>query len=283
MSFARARQAAVLPAAAHLLLSATLMLLSSSPALSQVRSRRASAATHSAPTFPRDFLESSDETNPLPTPLRSAAARYNSSPFSGPSSGPPDLVQLRLLTFGARGLLIEQARQQVLAILAAENSCSAWFRKADPAAAAIFESLEFALDDGPKDVVTVKSTSGEILFKHPYSAGVPENAGHDATVLLNANGSFFTSAADILRRDSDRGVARFAGRRDLRVGPYAGNTLPARITTLLHELGHAIGRLPDDSDELSGLSMQNTERVLHACHAEIKASVRQNRDKGNER
>jgi hypothetical protein len=186
---------------------------------------------------------------------------------------------LRLLTFGARGLLIEQARQQVLAILATENSCSAWFREADPAAAAIFESLDFSLDDGPKDVVIFRSVSGEILFKHPYSAGVPENAGHDATVLLNANGAFFTSAADILRRDSDRGVARFGGRRELRVGPYLGNTLPARVTTLLHELGHVIGRLPDDSDELSGLSVQNTQRVLHACHAQIKASARQHREK----
>jgi hypothetical protein len=187
---------------------------------------------------------------------------------------------LRLLTFGARGLLIEQARQHVIAILATENSCSAWFREVDPDIVAIFDSLDFSLDDGPKNVVILRSTSGELLFKHPYSAGVPENAGHDATVVLNANGPFFTNAADILRRDSDRGVARFAGRHELRVGPYAGNTLPARVTTLLHELGHAIGRLPDDSDELSGLSEQNTERVLRACHAQIKATAREHHEKG---
>jgi hypothetical protein len=276
MRFARARQAAVLLAAAHI-------LLFSSPALSQIRSRRASAAGHSAPTFPDDFPETPDETNRLPTPFRSAAARYNSPPSSGLSSGRPDPVHLQFLNLGARGLLVEQARQHVVAILAAENPCSAWFQEVDPNAAAIFESLNFSLDDGPKDVVIFRSISGEVLFKHPYSAGVPENAGHDATVLLNANGAFFTSAADILRRDSDRGLARFAGRRELRVGPYPGNTLPARITTLLHELGHAIGRLPDDSDELSGLSEQNTERVLHACHAQIKASARQHRNKGNER
>jgi hypothetical protein len=60
-----------------------------------------------------------------------------------------------------------------------------------------------------------------------------------------------------------------------------GNTLPARITTLLHELGHVIGRLPDDSDELSGLSAQNTLRVLHACHAQIKASAREHRAREN--
>jgi hypothetical protein len=279
MRFARARQAAVLPAAAHMLLSAAFMLWSSSPALAQIPPRHATAAAHSAPTFPRDFRESPDETSPLPTPFRSAAARYNSSLPIGLQCP----VHLRLLTLGPRGLLIEQARQHVLAILASENSCSAWFREADPNVAAIFDSLDFSLDDGPKDVLLLKSASGDLLFKHPYSAGVPENAGHDATVLLNANGAFFTNAANILRRDSDRGLARFAGRHELRVGPYPGNTLPARITTLLHELAHVIGRLPDDSDELSGLSVQNTERVLHACHAQIKATARQHRNKGTER
>jgi hypothetical protein len=278
MRVARARQAAVLPAAAHMLLSAVLVLWSSSPARSQIPPHRVSAGAHSARTFQRDFLDSPDETNPLPTPFRSAAARYNSPPLSHPASGPPDLVQSRLLTFGARGLLIEQVRQNVLAILATENSCSAWFREVDPDVVSIFESLDFSLDDGPKDVVVVKSKSGEILFKHPYSASAWQNAGHDATVVLNANGAFFTSAADVRWRDSNRALARFAGRHELRVGPYVGNTLPARITTLLHELGHVIGRLPDDSDELSGLSEQNTERVLHACHAQIKARTHQHHE-----
>ncbi len=276
MRFARARQAAALPAAPYLLLSVVILLCSSLPAQSQVRSRPAASAGHSAPTFPADFLENAEETNRLPIPFRSAAARYNAVP----SSTSQVFVDPRLLVFGARGLLIEQARQHVLAILAAHNSCSAWFRKADPNVAATFESLNFYLDDGPKDVLILKSTSGEVLFKHPYSAAVPENAGHDATVALNANGPFFTRAA-YLRRNSDRGLASVEGRRELRVGPYPGNTLPARITTLLHELGHAIGRLPDDSDELSGLSEQNTQRVLDACHAEIKASAHQPSYQGN--
>jgi hypothetical protein len=192
-----------------------------------------------------------------------------------------DPVHLRLLALGTRGLLIEQARQRVIAILATENSCSVWFREEDPGAAAIFESLNFFLTDGPRNVVTFKSASGELFFKHPYSAGVQENAGLNATVFLNANGAFFTSVADILDRNFDGSLARYAGRRELRVGPYAGNTLPARITTLLHELGHVIGRLPDDSDELSGLSEQNTDRVLHACHAEIKAITREHRAREN--
>ncbi len=103
-------------------------------------------------------------------------------------SVPQDPVRLRLLTLGARGLAIEQAREHVIAILSAENSCSAWFREADPDVSATFESLDFYLDDGPKYVLAFKSSWGEMLLKHPYSAGVQENAGRNATVLLNANG-----------------------------------------------------------------------------------------------
>jgi hypothetical protein len=195
-----------------------------------------------------------------------------------PSSVPQDPVRLHLQALGARGSVVEQARDHVIAILSTENSCTAWFREADPDVAATFKSLEFSVDDGPRVVVAFKSAWGETLLKHPYSAGVQENAGRNATVLLNSNGPFFAKVADVLVRDATGSYARVAGRRMLRVGSYAGNTLPARITTLLHELAHVIGRIPDDSDELSGLSMQNTQRVLHACRAEIKSSARQHSD-----
>jgi len=59
------------------------------------------------------------------------------------------------------------------------------------------------------------------------------------------------------------------------VGSYEGSTLRAQVATLLHELGHVTGSLPDDSDELSGESGRNTDRVLRVCRAEIKASGQQ--------
>jgi hypothetical protein len=270
MRFARVRRAALMLAAAH-------FLLFSLPAQSQIRPRGASTAVRQAAALPRDFLECPGAVNRLPAPFRSPVARCD-SPAPGLAQDP---VQLRLLALGPRGLAIEQAREHVVAILRAENSCTAWFRETNPDPASTFESLDFSVGDGPKDVVALKSTSGGTLFKHPYSARVEENAGPNAIVLLNANGPFFAKAADVLERDTTGGLARFAGRRALRVGSYDGSTLPARITTLLHELGHVTGRLPDDSDELSGLSVQNTERVLHACRAEIKASTRQHRDKEN--
>ena len=207
-------------------------------------------------------------------------ARSQSRPhtFTLAHSVPQNPVRLRLRALGARGSAIEQARDHVIAILSTENSCSAWFREAAPEVSDTFESLDFSVSDGPKYVRTYKSSWGEILLMHPYSAAVQENAGRNATVLLNANGPFFAKAADVLERDTAGSFARVAGRHTLRVGSFDGNTLPARITTLLHELAHVIGRIPDDSDELSGLSTQNTQRVLHACRAEIKSSAREHRD-----
>jgi len=179
---------------------------------------------------------------------------------------------------GARGQAIELAREHVLAILRADNSCSAWFREANSDAATIFESLNFSLADGPRNILAFKS-SEEIVLLHPYAARVEDNAGPNATILLNAHGPFFVKTAEIVERQTAGGFLRPAGLRELRIDSYAGGTLSAQMITLLHELGHVIGRLPDDSDESSGLSMQNTERLLHACRAEITASAHQHRDK----
>jgi hypothetical protein len=270
MRFARVRPATVMLAAAN-------FVLSSSPAQPQNRSLHAFTDGQPSAPIPGDFPECAGKLERSPAPLRSLAARCN-SPAPAFAQDP---VRLRLLALGPRGLAIEQAREHVIAILRADNSCTAWFREADPAPASTFESLDFSVGDGPKYVVAFKPTWGEMLFKHPYSARVEENAGPNATILLNANGAFFVETTYVLESRIPGALQRVVGRRMLSVGSYAGNTLPARITTLLHELGHVTGRLPDDSDELSGLSTQNTERVLHACRADIKASTHQHRDKAN--
>ena len=189
-----------------------------------------------------------------------------------------DPVGSHLLAMGKPGASIAVAREKVLAILQSENSCSAWFREADPNAAEIFSSLEFALDrDGPGSISGLMSNSGGMLFKQPYSARVREYAGRHAVITLNANGPFFRDASPVLRQRGIGSSLAPSGWAVLKVGTYEGNTLRAQMTTLLHELGHVVGRLPEDFDELSGQSSRNTAQVLRFCRAEIKRSTRKGR------
>jgi len=162
----------------------------------------------------------------------------------------------------------------VLQILGSPNACSAWFRETDPNVVAVLQSLEYTLHDGPKYVRAYRSDSGEIFFRHPYSALAAEGAGRGATIVLNRNGPFFVGAADVLLTQSRQSPAHFGGRRSLTVGNFAGATQAAQITTLLHELAHVIGRIPEDSDDSTFQSPENTERVLHYCRAAIKANLR---------
>ena len=186
-----------------------------------------------------------------------------------------DSIREQLLAMGKPGLTVVQAREHVIEILQSQNSCSAWFREADQDAASTFASLKFVIEtDGPKEVLGLPSYSGEMLLKHPYSARALENAGANSYVVLNAKGAFFVHAAPVLRQESQGGFFRPSGWHHLLVGSYRGNTLAAQITILLHELGHVVGRLPDDSDELSHQSERNTSEVLRFCHKQIKAAAR---------
>ena len=182
-----------------------------------------------------------------------------------------DPILAQLLTKGKPGLAVAQARSNVIEILQSKNSCSAWFQASDPTAASTFASLKFIIEtNGPKEVLGLRSGSGEMLLKHPYAAKTLENSSF---VVLNANGAFFVRAAPVFQQDKQGGFYRLSGSRDLLAGSYRGNTRAAQITILLHELGHVIGRLPDDSDELSGQSERNTAEVLRFCHNQIKAAA----------
>ena len=189
-------------------------------------------------------------------------------------SAPVSHMRPTLCSLGAPCLVIEQARMHALQILSSQNGCSVWFREADPDVIAVLESLEYALHNGPKYVQAYRSDSGEMLFRHPYSAVANEGAGRGATIVLNRNGPFFVGAADIFLAQSRASPAHFAGRRSLSVGSFAGATLPAQITTLLHELAHIVGRIPNDSDDSTFQSPENTERVLNYCRGAIKANLR---------
>jgi len=185
-----------------------------------------------------------------------------------------DPIRAQLLTMGKPGLTVARARDHVIEILQSKNSCSAWFQEVDPNAASTFASLKLVIEtNGPQEVLSWRSHPGEMLFKHPYSARALEDGGGNSIVVLNAKGAFFAHSAVVLERDNT-GRLRPSGSRYLLIGPYTGGTLAAQITILLHELGHVVGRLPDDSDELSGQSSRNTAEVLGFCRKQINAAVR---------
>ena len=186
-----------------------------------------------------------------------------------------DPIRAQLLTMGKPGLTVAQARDQVIEILQSKNSCSAWFQEVDAKAAGTFASLKFIIDaNGPQGVLDLRSHSGEMLLKHPYAAAVFVNGEGKFIVILNAKGPSFVRSTVVLRQENDGSFFRPSGSRYLLIGSYVGDTLAAQMTILLHELGHVVGRLPDEADELSGQSDRNTAEVLRFCRKQINSAVR---------
>jgi hypothetical protein len=154
------------------------------------------------------------------------------------------------------------------------NACTAWFQEADPDPAEVFRSLHFELDmRGPSYVYGMRDGRRGQLFKHPWAARSFEYGGRNSFILLNPNGPFFNRTSTVMQLDPRGMPPRPSGNRLLAVASYNGNTPEAQITILLHELGHIIGRLPEDDDSWDGRSFRNTSEVWRHCKAETKATV----------
>jgi hypothetical protein len=183
-------------------------------------------------------------------------------------------VALELSTLGKQGDTIARARGQALEILQYGNACPAWFQEADPDATEVFRSLHFAMEmRGPSFVYGIRDGHGGQSFKHPWAARSTQYGGSNSTIVLNTNGPFFTRTAIVMQLDSKGWPARPDGMRLLTVSSYQGNTPEAQITILLHELGHVIGRLPEDADSWDGQSSRNTSELLRHCKTEIHAAA----------
>jgi hypothetical protein len=184
-------------------------------------------------------------------------------------------IAMDLADLGKRGETIARVREQVLQILEKENSCSAWFQKVDPDPAATFRSARFVVDErGQKEVSAMKESLDREIFKHPYVASSIQNAGRNAVIQLNANGAFFVKISRVLELQQFSEIPRLGGLHSLRVASYEGDTPMAQVTTILHELGHITGRLPEDDDSWTSQSEHNTEEVLRHCRVEITQAAR---------
>ncbi len=221
----------------------------------------------------------------LPNCCKSQAQLLVANAASPSSLRPPSLdpAAEAILTLGSHGAAILQARAEVLSMLTEANSCSAWFQTADPQVAEKFRSLEIAVDKtGPSEVLKLTSMQDGASYYQPYAARTGQNVGWGSTITLNDNGAFFQKMARIHVVTSRDDIGYLASYQYLAVGGYAGATLPARILTLLHELGHVVDLLPLDSGVPSGpfISVQNTEMVLRHCGAQIRAHKKPSRKTG---
>jgi len=181
-------------------------------------------------------------------------------------------VVLELSALGKQGDTIARAREQVLQILQDGNACSAWFQEADPDPAEVFRSVHFELErNGPSAIHVVIDGQGKQPFKHPWAARSMEFAGRGSTIRLNASGPFFNRTSPVMQQGSGAKVTWPGGNRILTISNYNGGTPEAQITILLHELGHIIGRLPEDDDSWDGQSSRNTSEVLRHCKTETRA------------
>jgi hypothetical protein len=182
-----------------------------------------------------------------------------------------DEVSAELSALGARGELIEHARGRVLQILQGENGCAAWFKESDPDAAEVFRSLHFDLDRGGISYIQrSRDKYGAGYYKHPWGAKTSQDAGSGSTISINDNGAFFRRQS----RVTDATGGPRGAWKTLTIGLYEGDTREVRVTIMLHELGHVIGRIPRDSEAWSQQSSENTLEVLRHCQKEIETSTR---------
>lgn len=161
-----------------------------------------------------------------------------------------DNVSTELSAMGEPGDRIARARRQALEILETRSACAAWFQESDRAASEVFRSLHYELD--PQGTTHIERVRGEL------------------GISLNANGPFFFRQSRVT--DSAGGMR--PAWHWLKIGFYDGDTPEARVTILLHELGHIIGRLPEDNDSWDGESSRNTMEVLQHCKSQIDRTAR---------
>jgi hypothetical protein len=197
-------------------------------------------------------------------------------PHAFPCNEPDDTVPGELSALGKAGLKIARAREEVLEILRSENACTEWFEAKEANPAATFQSLSFVLDlHGPQDIFESTNRESLVVRRQPYVAQATQDAGAHTTITINVNGAFYRPQGNVLRILPEGGPVHTNGTRLLTVGSYRGDTLPAQVTTLLHEFGHIIDLLPEDADNLDGKSVSNTDEVLRHCRAEVEAHAQQ--------
>lgn len=173
---------------------------------------------------------------------------------------PPSLVEVSS-KLGSRKDVLERAYRDAFKILVGSNKCSDLLGGRRSIAA--LNDLVKRLGTKNLSPSIAMQMSGSTTTYQSYLTGFTYRLFEKAD--LNLNGLFF------------RGNAMSQSRVPY-IGGFPPNTREARVTVLLHELGHLVRGsdkqwlLPDDgNNEL--LSVANTSRILDACRTSIKEVV----------
>ena len=170
---------------------------------------------------------------------------------------PPSLVEVSS-KLGSNKSVLERAYLDVFKILAGSNRCSDLLGGRRSIAA--LNDLVKKLGTRNLSPSIAMQMSGTTTTYQSHLTGFTYRMFEKAD--LNLNGLFF--------RGNFMNQPRVPS-----IGGFSPNTREARVTVLLHELGHLVKGsdkrwlLPDDGDnELQ--SVANTARILEACRASIK-------------
>ena len=198
------------------------------------------------PEVPAQQPTNSDTVFPKPIEVGSKAKTV-------PQPAPPEAL---LLPLAKELTLIDKAYLDAFSILRGDNTCSAFY--GGPPAIEVLNKLKEQLK--PKhlgNTVVVRMTGKTVTVTNLRYALTSYRLFDKAEVSLE--GPFYRVNAFHLHGS---------------IGGFRPNTREARVTILLHELGHLIARpdkgwlLPDDTND--HVSVENTERVIAVCGRQIR-------------
>jgi hypothetical protein len=199
------------------------------------------------------FLAPADALSQQPTIAKAGLAK--SIQPSGKANPAPQLGPLERVSLpnSNRLTLLDKAYLDAFSILKEDNTCSAFY--GGPPVIQVLNQLKQQLKSTFFDGAVAVRMSGKtvtwISLEYHLSYRLFDKAE------LNLEGPFYR------------------GKTFTSIGGFLPNTREARVTILLHELGHLIKRrdkqwlLPNDGTS-DHLSQENTERVISVCGEQIR-------------
>lgn len=226
----------------------------------QVAFEKLPAATPSQSHVERVSVPGSEPSEPEES-SSSTGSNASAQPDRAVDGASPEATSPKPLPIRVQGKPneLERAYLDAFSILVEETGCSS-FLGGSGSIAALNELVKQLKPTYLSESVVVRMT-GPITNYQSNLTGVSFRLFNKAEI--NLDGSFYRSRSSFTPRVPW-------------VGEFPPNTRQARVTVLLHELGHLVQGadklwvLPDDGNDPS-LSRQNTKRILETCGKRIEA------------